>query len=339
MQTVPEYPAVEVRGLTKHFGDVTAVNDQSFSITKGEFISLVGPSGCGKTTLLRMLAGLETPDSGEIRFKGVQVYASARRINLPPEQRRIGMVFQDFALWPHMTVFENVAFPLRARGKTENLAGKVEWALETVRLQGYGSRYPSQLSGGQQQRVAFARAIMGNPRLILLDEPLSALDAVLRDQLRELLAGITKQLDLTAVYVTHDQEEALSISDRVFVMNQGEILQSGAPEDVYHRPQHEFVARFMGKSNFVSPAVHPEIGHSDALRMFRPEYLHLQRESKKDIEMKAEVQAVAYHGDRYELTLEGPDKARWYAFSGTRLQVGETIPVYLNSSRLYSLPL
>lgn len=325
-----DLPAVEIRNLSKTFGTVTAVQNQSFTIEKGEFISLVGPSGCGKTTLLRMIAGLEDPDCGEIQFNGIKMFSSTRNINTAPEHRKIGMVFQDFALWPHMTVFENVAFPLRARGKTAKLAARVDWALETVHLEGYAKRFPSQLSGGQQQRVALARAIIGNPKLILLDEPLSALDAVLRDQLRELMSTITSKLDLTAIYVTHDQEEALSISDRVCVMNDGMILQTGTPEDIYHRPEYEFVAGFMGTSNYLP-------NKDGSIRMFRPEALKLTDTKKKDLRFSCETTAVQYHGDRYELSLKTEEGLHWYAYSESRIDPGTRLEVFLHPSSIHSI--
>ena len=191
---------------------------------QGEFTTLLGPSGCGKTTLLRMIAGLEEPDKGEIYF-GDQCMYSAKKIKTSPHERNIGMVFQDFALWPHMTVFENVAFGLRATKQTNHLREKVEDAIKRVRLQGMEKRYPHELSGGQQQRVAFARAIVTKPHFILFDEPLSALDAILREEMRIELMDIVHSIGLTALYVTHDQIEAMSMSDQIIVMKQGEVLQ------------------------------------------------------------------------------------------------------------------
>ena len=236
--------------LDKRFGAVAAVNDVCLRIEPGEFITLLGPSGSGKTTTLMMIAGFEFPTGGEI-------YIDAKPIvKTPPYRRNIGMVFQNYALFPHMTVAENVGFPLKQRGTDkETIAGRVAEVLEIVQLAGYQVRYPQQLSGGQQQRVALARAIVFNPRVLLMDEPLSALDKQLREGLQLEIKRLHEQLGITFVYVTHDQREALVMSDRIAVMNNGRVEQLGSPSDLYDRPANRFVASFIGESNFLEGTV------------------------------------------------------------------------------------
>ena len=246
--------------VTKSFGAKQVIQPTSFVIQSGSLTTLLGPSGCGKTTLLRMIAGLETPDSGEIWFENRCVFSSEKKINIPPEKRGLGFVFQDFALWPHMTVFENVAFGLRAAGKTDKLDEKVKNALHAVQLDDFAQRYPHQLSGGQQQRVAFARAIVIEPACILFDEPLSALDALLREEMRSELRTLITKLGITGVFVTHDQIEAMSMSDAIAVCHAGKIEQYDTPEKIYSHPATEFVARFVGSSNWL-----------DQNHLFRPE--------------------------------------------------------------------
>jgi len=242
--------SIEVQGLTKRFGAMAAVSEVSLSIQEGELFTLLGPSGCGKTTLLRLIAGFYAPDAGEIRFDG-------QRVNdMPPHERGIGMVFQNYALWPHMTVFDNIAYGLKLRqiGRSE-IAARVEAVLGKVKLGGLGDRYPGQLSGGQQQRVALARALVLNPKILLLDEPLSNLDAKIRVQVRQEIRKLQKELGITTIYVTHDQEEALTLSDRIAVFNQGKVFQVGAPKDLYERPANRFVADFIGINNLIDGTV------------------------------------------------------------------------------------
>ena len=238
--------------IEKSFDKKQVIRPTTLTIKSGDFTTLLGPSGCGKTTLLRMIAGLETPDDGEIWLDDVCVFSKKRGVNLPPEKRNLSFVFQDFALWPHMTVFENVAFGLRARKDTVKLQERVRDALRTVHLEDFEKRYPHQLSGGQQQRVAFARAIAVQPKCILFDEPLSALDALLREEMRHELTELTSSLGITSVFVTHDQIEAMSMSDRIAILNGGYVEQYDTPEAIYHHPDTEFTARFVGKSNWLS---------------------------------------------------------------------------------------
>jgi iron(III) transport system ATP-binding protein len=248
---------IEVKSLTKIYADgdqagVKAVNDISFVVEEGRFYTLLGPSGCGKTTTLRCIAGLEKANEGEILVAGKKVYSARDGAFVPAYRRPIGMVFQSYAIWPHLTVFENVAFPLRV-GK-QRLAGadikkKVNHALEQVELAGYEERMATQLSGGQQQRLALARALVREPQVLLLDEPLSNLDAKLRERMRFELRELQRRLRITTLYVTHDQIEALSMSNVIAVMNSGVIVQEGAPRDVYLQPKTKFVANFIGSTN------------------------------------------------------------------------------------------
>ncbi|XFA71862.1 ABC transporter ATP-binding protein [Thermosynechococcaceae cyanobacterium Okahandja] len=242
--------AVELTNVRKTFGTVPAVNDVSLRVQEGEILGLLGPSGCGKTTLLRLIAGLDTPDGGIIAIGDRPV--SATNLFVPPEQRSLGMVFQDFALFPHLTVAENIAFGLQQRLTKKQIHERVAAVLALVHLQGLEKRYPHELSGGQQQRVALARAIAPQPAVILLDEPLSNLDAQVRLQLREELRSILKAAGTTAIFVTHDQEEALSLSDRLAVMRHGCLEQVGTPEEIYCHPASRFVAGFISQANFLS---------------------------------------------------------------------------------------
>ncbi|MBN3786281.1 ABC transporter ATP-binding protein [Burkholderia sp. Ac-20353] len=263
---------VEIDGLTKRYGATTVFEDIRLGLRQGEFVTLLGPSGCGKSTLLRCLAGLTDADAGCIRVDGQDITA------LAPQRRGIGMVFQSYALFPNMAVAENIAFGLKMRKRpADETARRVADAIRLVELGGMEARYPHELSGGQRQRVALARALVVEPRILLLDEPLSALDARIRRNLREQIRDIQQRLGLTTVFVTHDQEEALTLSDRIFVMNHGRIVQEGTAETVYTRPANAFVARFMGSYNLLSP--------SEAARLLgleltghlaiRPESIHL----------------------------------------------------------------
>jgi len=246
--------SVDVSNLTKRFGATKAVDDVSFSVAEGEFVALLGPSGSGKTTVLRMLAGLERPDEGRISVHGRPVFGGRREV--PAEERDIGMVFQDYALWPHMTVAQNIAFGLRLRRFTRrDRDTRVAEALSLVHLDGLDARFPDQLSGGQQQRVAIARAMATRPRLLLLDEPLSNLDAALREEMRGELVRLLKAQGITAIYVTHDRIEALAMADQIVVMRDGRVAQIGAPEDLYARPATLFIAGFLGAANIVAGAV------------------------------------------------------------------------------------
>jgi iron(III) transport system ATP-binding protein len=253
---------ISVENLTKRFGTLAAVSDVSLSVEQGEMFTLLGPSGCGKTTLLRLLAGFYTPDAGVIRF-------GERVVNdVAAHERGIGMVFQNYALWPHMTVQQNVSYGLKLRKvAAAEMATRVQGVLEKVGLTGLGARYPGQLSGGQQQRVALARALVLNPGMLLLDEPLSNLDAKIRVQVRSEIRKLQKDIGITAVYVTHDQEEALAMSDRIAVFNHGRACQIGPPKMLYERPANRFVADFIGINNFVEGTVRSVEGPNRNLRV------------------------------------------------------------------------
>jgi spermidine/putrescine transport system ATP-binding protein len=241
---------VVIEEVSKSFGDFKVLNEVDLGIKKGEFFSLLGPSGCGKTTLLRIIAGFESPDCGIVTFDGVDV------LPLPPNRRQANTVFQNYALFPHLTVFENVAFPLRIkRFPKAEITPKVNEYLKLVQLEGHAHKKPNQLSGGQKQRVAIARALINEPRVLLLDEPLSALDAKLRQHMLIELDQIHDKIGITFIYVTHDQQEALSVSDRIAVMNQGNVLQVGTPHEIYESPATDFVARFIGEINLFEAAV------------------------------------------------------------------------------------
>lgn len=241
---------LELTHIQKYFGSTIAVEDFNLAMEQGEFVSFLGPSGCGKTTTLRMIAGFELPSAGQITIDGTDITTT------PPNKRNVGMVFQSYALFPNMTVAQNVGYGLKIAGKPKSEIDKrVQEMLSLIQMDIYGSRYPYQLSGGQQQRVALARALAIRPQLLLLDEPLSALDAKIRVELRQEIRHIQRQLGITTIYVTHDQEEALSLSDRIVVMSHGKVEQVGTPSEIYNFPSTEFVARFIGQINLLPVSV------------------------------------------------------------------------------------
>ncbi|EGO61737.1 ABC transporter ATP-binding protein [Acetonema longum] len=287
---------VKIESVTKLFGEVKAVNAFSALIRNGEFLSILGPSGCGKTTMLRMIAGFEKANSGEIYIGDHLVSSPEKKIFAPPEKRNIGMVFQSYAVWPHMSVFDNVAYPLKIKGIAKDIIReKTLQALDMVHLDGYADRLPSQLSGGQQQRVALARALVSEPQLLLLDEPLSNLDAKLRESMRFEIKELQKKLNVTVVYVTHDQAEAMAMSDRIVVMHQGVIQQIGSPLEVYETPANRVIADFIGLVNFIDAEARQDTVHIPSLGLtlpsqhdfsgkavaaIRPEYISLTQDEQ-----------------------------------------------------------
>jgi ABC-type Fe3+/spermidine/putrescine transport system ATPase subunit len=349
-------PSVRVRNVTKTFDKVSALTDVSLDVGRGEFISFVGPSGCGKTTLLRLIAGLERPTSGTIEIGGIDVSRE------PPYQRNIGLVFQNYALFPHKTVADNVNFGLRHRTRLSAAERRkaIDEALELVRLRDYGRRRPSELSGGQQQRIALARAIVTRPEVLLLDEPLSNLDAKLRDEMRVELTELHRTLDLTFVYVTHDQAEALSMSDRVAVLRAGRVDQVGSPQDIFERPNSVHVAAFIGQGTLVAGTagersadlLDVRLGDGSVLRASAPPgvvsgsrvqllirrngaTIHrsaeaAERESKSLI--TGRVRAVLYQGLHVDVHVELANGARIRverpAYEGERVAIGDA--VFLN---------
>jgi len=241
---------VEFKHIKKSYGDVEVVKGFDLRVNDGEFVSFLGPSGCGKTTCLRMIAGLEENTSGELYIGGELVSSPEQKVYISPEQRNVGMVFQSYAVWPHMNVFNNIAYPLKIQKVLKrDIKSRVEEIMDVVELSGLGERMPNQLSGGQQQRVALARGLVASPRVLLLDEPLSNLDAKLRDKMRIDIRDIQQKLGFTCVYVTHDQLEAFTMSDRILIMNQGVVQQVGTPEEIRQNPANEFVREFIKKSH------------------------------------------------------------------------------------------
>jgi iron(III) transport system ATP-binding protein len=325
-------PEIHVDGLVKTFGEQRALNRVTFSVEHGELFTLLGPSGCGKSTTLMSIAGFQQPDHGGIVVGDETFFDAGRRVNVAAERRNLGIVFQSYAVWPHMTVFENLAFPLKVRKlKRQEIRARVHEVLELVEMHDYANRYPHQLSGGQQQRVALGRALAYSPSVLLLDEPFSNLDAKLRERARTWVKELQQNLGLTTIFVTHDQDEALSMSDRVVVMSAGEIQQIGTPEEVYRAPANRFVAEFVGRVNLIDgvvaslegarAVVDVDVSHRLAVATsdggtlagqvtvaVRPEAVTLMRPDDVTTNgtntWDADVHTVAFLGDHYEYELE-----------------------------------
>ncbi len=319
---------IRIEGLSKHYlsdgKTVKALDAVDLTIPANRIFTLLGPSGCGKTTLLRSIVGLETPDDGEIRIGDEVVFSKRRGVNVPPEKRGLGMVFQTYAIWPHMSVFDNVAYPLQVRGVGKAaIEDKVAEALRFVQLEGVERRSATKLSGGQQQRVALARALVAEPKVILFDEPLSNLDAKLREETRKLLKSFLGKLGITAVYVTHDRVEALALSDSIAVMRAGRIIEIGSPQKIYFNADHRFVADFIGRANLIGATVvgeeggltlvDSEIGRIACQRRevapgsvvtlcIRPEFIHIgqARPEAGDNVVSGRIESLAFVGEVYE---------------------------------------
>jgi len=356
--------SVRLEHVTRTFGDTIAVDDVSFEVQPGEFLTMLGPSGCGKTTLLRIIAGFIDPSGGDIYINDERITA------VPAHKRQTGMVFQNYALFPHMTIFDNLAYGLRLRKLSRtDIASRVDEALALIRLEGYGDRYPRQLSGGQQQRVALARAIIINPDVLLLDEPLSNLDYKLRLAMRNEIRRIQRDTGITTVFVTHDQAEALTMSDRIVILSHGRIMQIGRPTDVYENPSNKFVADFIGEANFFDGTVvasdasevaialgpltlyaplngdAPRVGARVSFSV-RPERLRIQpngpaRETRRNF-YAAKVEDHDYLGAvvRYYLRLGDGlmVKADEHNVSGIRYRSGETVSVEIPPDDCFVLP-
>lgn len=316
---------IELRGIVKRFDEETILKSLDLTVKDGEFVTLLGPSGCGKTTTLRIIAGFEKPDEGEVIFGGKNINS------IPPNKRNVNTVFQRYALFPHLNVKENIAFGLRQRKVPQNeIDRKVEEMLELVNLRGFGSRRTTSLSGGQQQRVAIARAIVNEPKVLLLDEPLGALDLKLRKEMQIELKKLHERLAMTFIYVTHDQEEALTMSDTVVVMNHGEILQKGTPIDIYNEPANAFVADFIGESNIIPGSMKQDrlieflgtvydcvdtgFAKNESVDVvIRPEDIVLLEEGETSIQqhdvlLKGRVLSCLFKGVHYEMLIEVPDR-------------------------------
>lgn len=330
---------ISLKNINKSFGSQKIIEDLSLDIKDGEFLTLLGPSGCGKTTLLRMINGFETPDSGAVVLDGVEQGA------IPPNKRQVNTVFQSYALFPHLTVWENVAFSLRMKKVAEKeIKERVDEVLELTSLEALAQRKPAKLSGGQQQRVAIARSLVNKPKVLLLDEPLGALDLKLRKQMQVELKKMQRKMGITYVYVTHDQEEALTISDRIVVLNKGHIEQMGEPWQIYHEPKTEFVASFLGESNFFEghyeggvhggffhyketaiPVANPTEEEPDLLSV-RPEYIQIQTEKPDGFSFQASVENITYLGQTNRIALRLQEGKMVYALKdAVDFSDGETV--------------
>jgi ABC-type Fe3+/spermidine/putrescine transport system ATPase subunit len=357
-----EGPVLELVGITKRFGSVTAVDQVSFTVQPGEVFTLLGPSGCGKSTTLRLVAGLEHPDGGSLQLRGATIASAAERLFLPPEKRNMGMVFQSYAIWPHMTVFENVAFPLQLRRwPKQKIKDAVSDTLGVVGLAGLEERPATMLSGGQQQRVALARALVYNPAILLLDEPLSNLDAKLREHMRVELRSLQRRLGIAVLFVTHDQAEAMALSDRVAVMNAGHIEQVGSPSEVYERPATTFVRDFLGHAITLECLVRregaaawlelasdpsssftfgsntlDEYGEGSTVHLScRPEDLELAAPgSSRGNSLRATVEEVLYLGERVEYRVRA-GASQSFLVSGSRRErysLGSELDLVMDTS-------
>jgi iron(III) transport system ATP-binding protein len=364
---------IKVDNLVKKYKDphgkpVYALDGVSFSLSEGVFFTLLGPSGCGKTTLLRIIAGLERPEVGEIHIGNQLVCSTEQNLYIAANERDIGMVFQSYAIWPHMTVFENVAFPLKVskqRYKKEEIAKRVDKALLTVHLEGYQDRPAPNLSGGQQQRLALARALVREPKILLLDEPLSNLDTKLREQLRIELRQLHRQLGITTIYVTHDQTEALAMSNIIAIMSRGKIVQQGTPREIYEHPVTKFTANFIGSTNFIAGEVIAITGNNEkrnvkteqgvlscyvprdiqngerVLISIRPQNILVSREIKTDTlnNFTGKLRETAFLGEYVDCQVEvGTTLIQVFLHPHLNIHRGETVNIYFPSDFCTVIP-
>ena len=324
---------ITISGLSKSFGEVKAVDQVSLEILDGDFLTLLGPSGSGKTTVLRMIAGFEKPDSGSIKLDGIEVS------DLPPYERAVNTVFQDYALFPHFTVRENIEYGLRIK-KMPAAERKMasDEALAQVRLDGYGDRKPSQLSGGQRQRVALARALINKPKVLLLDEPLGALDLKLREQMQLELKEIQREVGITFIFVTHDQEEALTMSDKIAVFNEGKIVQVGSPREIYEKPASAFVAEFVGQTNKISSQMAAKADLGSTSFNIRPEYLSISKHGKSpdtDRSINGELKDIIFGGavTKYLVVTSAGELISTQTTSLSGLEIGDQITLSWSSAK------
>lgn len=331
---------VNLVNISKSFDNQMVLDDLNLYIRENEFLTLLGPSGCGKTTTLRILGGFETPDKGQVIFEGRDI------TNLPPNKRNLNTVFQKYALFPHMTIAENIAFGLKISGKSKSyINDKIKYALKLVNLDGFENRMPDSLSGGQQQRIAIARAIVNEPKVLLLDEPLGALDLKLRQDMQYELIRLKNELGITFIYVTHDQEEALTMSDTIVVMNQGYIQQMGSPEQIYNEPENAFVADFIGESNIVDGLmIHDELVEIFGAKfacvdkgfgtnqpvdvVIRPEDIDLVKPEEGTLQ--GIVTHLIFKGVHYEMEVTTPDGYEWLVHSTDMFPVGEKVGIHVD---------
>ncbi|MCX6640440.1 MAG: ABC transporter ATP-binding protein [bacterium] len=340
-----------VKNLNKKFGDFTAVDDVSFEVEQGKLVALLGPSGSGKSTILRIIAGLEEPDSGAVYLTGEDATA------LPTQRRNVGFVFQHYALFKHMTVAKNIAFGLEVQKRPQNeIKNRVEELLDLVQLKGYENHYPSQLSGGQRQRVALARALAPKPKVLLLDEPFGALDAKVRQNLAGWLRQLHREVQVTSIFVTHDQEEAIEISDRIVVLNRGRVEQIGRPEEIYDKPLTKFVASFIGHANVIEaivqdgkvlagkdrielPVSHALSESGEAVVLVRPEDIVIAKDASAS-ELSASIVGIRYRGDVYELTLQMSEVTLHAVEEKLRYQqqnwgIGDRVQLHFNKFKFF----
>ena len=343
-------PEIILKDITKMYGSSAAVDHLNLSIDDRAFITLLGPSGCGKTTTLRMIAGLETPTSGEISIDGRVVFSSEKGINVAPEKRGVGFLFQNYALWPHMTVYQNITFGLEnLKWDKSKIKARADELMDMLKIKEYSDRYPAELSGGQQQRVAIARALVSRPKVLLLDEPLAALDLKLRKDMQQELKNIQKAMGITFVFVTHDQEEALSMSDTVVVMAEGRIQQIGTPIDIYNEPQNAFVADFIGESNILDGVMLADYKVSFSGHVFdcvdtgfgkresvdvviRPEDVDIVPEEKGML--KGVVTSVTFLGVHYEIIVD-INGLKWMIQTTDFVDVDEHIGLYIEPDAIH----